>query len=76
MCKKSFKVWYLIPSTQDLHRNQIYKIFFQIEKSYFPCPDVQKSVRNTFFRLFGKNVKKIEKKNLTLTEILVADDYQ
>ena len=28
MCKKSFKIWYLIPSTQDLHRNQIYKNFF------------------------------------------------
>ena len=56
MCKKSLKVWYLIPSTQDLHRNQIYKKFFQIQKSNFPCPEFQKNVRNTFFRLFRKNL--------------------
>ena len=60
MCKKSLKVWYLIPSTQDLHRNQIYKKNFQIEKSCFPCPEFQKNVRNTFFRLFRENVKKNE----------------
>ena len=29
LCKKFLKVWYLIHSTQDLHRNQIYKIFFK-----------------------------------------------
>ena len=58
MCKKSFKVWYLGHSTQDLHRNRIYKIFFQNEKSCFPCPECQKNVRNTFFRLFGKFHKK------------------
>ena len=58
MCKKYFKVWYLGHSTQDLHRNRIYKIFFQIEKSCFPCPECQKNVRNTFFRLFGKFHKK------------------
>ena len=66
MCKKYFKVWYLGHSTQDLHRNQIYKIFFQIEKSCFPCPEFQKNVRNTFFRLFRKNVKKISGRDQTV----------
>ena len=50
MCKKSLNVWYLILNTQDLHRNQIYKKNFQIEKSCFPCPECQKYVRNIFFR--------------------------
>ena len=58
MCKKSFKVWYLIPSTQDLHRNQIWKKFFQIQKSNFPCPECRNNVRKMFFGLFRENVKK------------------
>ena len=66
MCKKSLKVWYLIPSTQDLHRNQIYKNFFQIQKSNFPCPEFQKNVRNTFFRLFRKNVEKVSGRDQTV----------
>ena len=66
MCKKSLKVWYLVHSTQDLHRNQIYKKIFQIEKSCFPCPEFQKNVRNTFFRLFRKNVKKISDRDQTV----------
>ena len=67
MCKKSFKVWYLGHSTQDLHRNRIYKIFFQIEKSCFPCPECQKNVRNTFFRLFGKFHKKNHGRVMTVS---------
>ena len=67
MCKKSFKVWYLGHSTQDLHRNRIYKIFFQIEKSCFPCPECQKNVRNTFFRLFRKFHKKNHGRVMTVS---------
>ena len=55
MCKKSLKVRYLVPSTQDLHRNQIYKIFFQIKKSWFRVWKCKINVGETFFRLFGKN---------------------
>ena len=45
-------------STQDLHRNRKCNFFFQIQKSYFPCSEFQKNVRNTFFRLFRKFDKK------------------